>query len=272
MSLNLARLGKHQINFLIKMSNSTFCRGSSGSGFASVNRITLVDQLVQVVNPGKVPAGKTEIPFQLTLEVDKNNNNDNGTAASDAVKLFETYHGVKINVDYSIAAEIKRSGILASNVGTKGQEFFVEYEMSESPKWDARKYEFVMTPETVQKRNKKSLKNKSDTPMSDFRVRGQLISTTVRLSEPISGVLVVEQSERPIRSLELQLLRVESISSDDSNGPSNMHETSEVQNIQVHLPRTENTHLLCKRKYHCTTDLLFDWFGFGQTSKYLFFD
>ena len=31
----------------------------------------------------------------------------------------------------------------------------------------------------------------------------------------------------------------------------------------------ENTHLLCKEKYHCTADLLFDWFGFDQTSKYV---
>ena len=29
----------------------------------------------------------------------------------------------------------------------------------------------------------------------------------------------------------------------------------------------ENTHLLCKGKYHCTADLLFDQLGFGQTSK-----
>ena len=25
--------------------------------------------------------------------------------------------------------------------------------------------------------------------------------------------------------------------------------------------------LLCKGKYHCTTDLLFDWFGFNETIK-----
>ena len=30
---------------------------------------------------------------------------------------------------------------------------------------------------------------------------------------------------------------------------------------------SENTHLLCKGKYHCMTDPLFDWLGFGQTSK-----
>ena len=31
----------------------------------------------------------------------------------------------------------------------------------------------------------------------------------------------------------------------------------------------ENTHLLRKGKYHCMTDLLFDWFGFDRTCKCL---
>ena len=30
---------------------------------------------------------------------------------------------------------------------------------------------------------------------------------------------------------------------------------------------TENTHLLRKGKYHCTADLLFDWFGFSKLIK-----
>ena len=31
----------------------------------------------------------------------------------------------------------------------------------------------------------------------------------------------------------------------------------------------EKTHLLCKAKYNCIFDLLFDWFGFDQTCKSL---
>ena len=31
------------------------------------------------------------------------------------------------------------------------------------------------------------------------------------------------------------------------------------------MPKAENTHLLCKGKYHCMADLLFGWFGFNQT-------
>ena len=33
--------------------------------------------------------------------------------------------------------------------------------------------------------------------------------------------------------------------------------------------QTENTHWICKGKCHCTADLLFDWFVFNQTSKYV---
>ena len=29
------------------------------------------------------------------------------------------------------------------------------------------------------------------------------------------------------------------------------------------------TWILWKEKFHCTADLLFDWFGFNQTSKYI---
>ena len=63
----------------------------TGLSASPVNTFTLIDNLVQVVSPGKIPAGITEIPFHLNLEVDRNNNRNNG---GDGVKLFETYHGV----------------------------------------------------------------------------------------------------------------------------------------------------------------------------------
>jgi hypothetical protein len=69
-------------------------RNPSGSGSSSGNSITLSDCLIQVVNPGKIPAGKTEIPFELTLE--SNNNNNSLEEEEHFVKLFDTYHGVKV--------------------------------------------------------------------------------------------------------------------------------------------------------------------------------
>jgi hypothetical protein len=59
--------------------------------------------------------------LQLTLESGAHNSNNNNNNGSDVAKLFETYHGVKINIDYSIAAELKRSGLLASSILTKEQ-------------------------------------------------------------------------------------------------------------------------------------------------------
>jgi hypothetical protein len=210
-------------------------RNSSGSGSSSGNLITLIESFVQVVNPGKIPAGKTEIPFQLALECDANNNTDNGNT----VQLFETYHGVKINIDYFVGAEIKRSGILASNVVTKPQEFFVEIKIPKSEKTgeeeNSSKYDFVMTPETLRKKKKKNSDSSTTSAreVSDFCIRGHLDSTNCVLSDPLAGLVVVERSDRPIKSLELQLLRVESVTADDSSGPPMLRATSEVQNVQV---------------------------------------
>ena len=33
--------------------------------------------------------------------------------------------------------------------------------------------------------------------------------------------------------------------------------------------KAEKTHLLCKEKCHYLADILFDWFGINQTSKYV---
>ena len=42
-------------------------------------------------------------------------------------------------------------------------------------------------------------------------------------------------------------------------------EDDDQKNIeQIQMIYSENTHLLLKRKYHCTVDLLFDWFGLDQ--------
>ena len=38
--------------------------------------------------------------------------------------------------------------------------------------------------------------------------------------------------------------------------------------IVIRRATADNTHLLCKGKYHCTDDLLFDWFGLDQTTKF----
>ena len=152
-------------------------------------------------------------------------------------------------------------GILASSISTKGLEFYVEKrsnveQITPNKTGEDLRYDFVMTPETLrQKKKNKKVKIKSDltptttTPttdmssttaapsrgkeVSDFSVRGFLSTTKCRLSDPLVGSIRVERSERRIKSLELQLIRVESVCADETTGPPTLRETTEVQNIQV---------------------------------------
>jgi len=75
--------------------------------------VTLVSFVLEVSSAGKIPAGKTEIPFEFPLR------------ARSSKALFETYHGVFVSIQYTLKCEIKRS-FLAKDL-VKTAEFFVEY-------------------------------------------------------------------------------------------------------------------------------------------------
>jgi len=77
--------------------------------------IQLVSCSIDVASPGKVPAGKTEIPFEFPLTARPNKT------------LYETYHGVFVNIQYLLRCEMKRS-FLAKDL-LKVAEFIVEYKV-----------------------------------------------------------------------------------------------------------------------------------------------
>ena len=64
--------------------------------YNSLKPIQLIDYSVDIVKPGKFPNGKTEIPFELPLKPKANRT------------LYETYHGVFVNVQYTLKCEMKR--------------------------------------------------------------------------------------------------------------------------------------------------------------------
>lgn len=70
---------------------------------------------MEVAPAGKIPSGKTEIPFEFPL-VPKGNKT-----------LYETYHGVFVNIQYLLRCEIKRN-FLAKDL-IKVAEFIVEYKV-----------------------------------------------------------------------------------------------------------------------------------------------
>lgn len=52
--------------------------------------IQLISSNIEVAKPGKVPGGKTEIPFEFPLQAKGNK------------VLYETYHGVFVNIQVTV--------------------------------------------------------------------------------------------------------------------------------------------------------------------------
>jgi len=175
--------------------------------YSSIKPEQVLGYEFEVAKAGKLRSGKTEYPFKFKLKAKKGS------------RLHETYHGVYINVQYLISVEIARS-MLAKNL-KKTAEFIVKSkpkkEMEEVP------VEFTITPD--------KLKNvsKSRAGLPQFKIRGQFNSQTCNVDRPFEGWLIVEESDQPIKSIELQFVRVETA----KNGDNEFREATEVQNIQI---------------------------------------
>lgn len=54
--------------------------------YLSLQPIQIINSTIEMVKPGKLPSGKTEIPFEFPLQMKGNK------------VLYETYHGVFVNI------------------------------------------------------------------------------------------------------------------------------------------------------------------------------
>lgn len=68
-----------------------------------------------VSSPGRLPAGITEIPFEIPIKAKPNR------------VLYETYHGVYVNIGYGLKCDIKRS-FLSKDL-QKQQQFLIQYKL-----------------------------------------------------------------------------------------------------------------------------------------------
>lgn len=162
------------------------------------------------VDPGrKVPDGITECPFEFKLE------------AVDGLKLYETYHGVYVNVQYLITADMIRP-LLAKDV-KKTCEFIVETPPRDVAV-DTKPVEFTITPESLENVRQSSLSH-----IPRFRLTGRLDAAACSVVKPFTGTLVVEESAALIKSIEVQLVRVETCGSSEGLAK----EATEIQSIQV---------------------------------------
>lgn len=177
--------------------------------YNSVKPIQLVQYTLDVVPSGKIPSGKTEIPFELPLK------------PRGSKSLYETYHGVFVNIQYLIRCDIKRS-FLAKDV-SKSLEFIVEDKSSTKVEKEHSKIVFFkIMPESLQ-----NARDRNNVPR--FCISGRLDSLHCKISEPLTGEVVIEHCEAVIKSIELQLVRVETCGCAEGYS----RDATEIQNIQI---------------------------------------
>ncbi|KAI2660151.1 Down syndrome critical region 3 [Labeo rohita] len=169
--------------------------------------IQLVSSNMEVVKPGKIPAGRTEIPFEFPLQAKGNK------------VLYETYHGVFVNIQYTLRCDMRRP-LLAKDL-SKTCEFMVHCQPQKS-KLQPNPVDFTITPETLQ-----NVRERSSLPR--FLIRGHLDATSCAVTRPLTGELLVESSEVAIKSIELQLVRVETCGCAEGYA----RDATEIQNIQI---------------------------------------
>lgn len=138
----------------------------------------------EVSGPGRIPSGRTEIPFEMPLQPKTNKT------------LYETYHGVFVNVSYSIHCDIRRSFL--SKGLQKNQQFLIQYRPR--PIEQPRPVIFCISPESLVS---------GGTGAPSFSLSGRFDSTRCSVAKPLTGYVILERCDVQIRSIELQLVRVE---------------------------------------------------------------
>uniref|UniRef100_UPI00358F60F2 vacuolar protein sorting-associated protein 26C n=1 Tax=Myxine glutinosa TaxID=7769 RepID=UPI00358F60F2 len=176
--------------------------------YNSAKPITLVNCSAEVCKPGRLPLGRTEIPFEFPIE----------PQGSQKV-LYETYHGLFINIQYILRCDMKRS-ILNKDL-QKTCEFIIHIP-SAPETLPSIPVKFLISPESLQ-----NVPENVEVPV--LRARGELSATQCSLARPLTGWLTLERCDLPLRSIELQLIRVETCGCAEGYGK----ELSEVQRVQV---------------------------------------
>ena len=201
--------------------------------YSSIKPVQLLSYSRELQPAGKLPAEATEFAFEFELK----------PVAGE--KLHESYHGVFVNLQYVITVEVRR-GMLAKNL-KRSIEFIVEAPDARAVK--ASPASFSIVPESLENVRKSALHQ-----VPSFKIRGQLDSTTCNIAEPLSGEVLIEECSATIKSIELQLVRVETCSYQDGLA----REATEIQNIQIADGAVCNgwkipVHMVFPRLFTCPT-------------------
>lgn len=105
-----------QISGQVSLQLSAKSVGLFEAFYNSLKPITLMDYTVEIQKPGKLKDGATELPFEFKLE------------PLSGQELFETYHGVYVNIAYNLKCEAAKT-FFGKNL-QKNLEFIVHLPVS----------------------------------------------------------------------------------------------------------------------------------------------
>ncbi|KAJ0172840.1 hypothetical protein K1T71_011979 [Dendrolimus kikuchii] len=179
---------------------------------SNIKPLNLINTCIELVPPGKIPTGITEIPFEMPLRARQ-------AVSPGYPGLLETYHGVFVNIMYILKCSMKRS-FLNKPLNVTCQ-FFVQYQQQEPPPLKPVRCE--ITPSTI----RASSSGSSRASMPHFQIYAEIDTTVCPLDKPITGKIRVDECSVPIKSIELQLVRVETCTVLFSR------DATEIQNIQI---------------------------------------
>lgn len=137
----------------------------------SARPMQLLFSELQLSSSGKLPQGITELAFEFNLISPKEPN-----------KLFETYHGIFVNISYMIKCDIKRS-FLAKSI-QKIQQFVIQYKAEKQN--ETKEIHFSISPETVQK----NIKERISIPR--FLITGRLDASDWCVTKPFTGNVCIK--------------------------------------------------------------------------------
>jgi hypothetical protein len=211
------------------MATGSMYPSAEAASVVALKPIALMDMKMALAEGGKLPAGAVELPFEVPVR------------AVDGVALRESYVGRYLQTAYSLSVEVS-CGFLRRNLSA-ACEFFVELPAAGAPR-DAVPRVFEITPASV--------RNADGSALPPCSIRGVLDQTRCRLDVPFTGSVTVERSDAVVRSLYLQLVRVETLGS----GAGALTSASEVLCVQladgdVARGLAIPVHLVLPRRYVC---------------------
>eukprot|EP00760_Papus_ankaliazontas_P023047 PhM_4_TR19130/c0_g2_i1/m.40709 len=172
---------------------------------------------VTILEPGKLQGGETRIPFEFTLDSIKNPN----------ATFVETYHGVFINASYTINVHVTR-GMFGKSL-KESEELLVIVPGQAVPSDPLVLKQSSAVPYALRPDAVKNVRKQTITNVPQFIVDGQIDSTVCDISKPITGSVVISECEAAIKSVEIQLVRVEFCAAPEGVAK----EATEIQNIQI---------------------------------------